>query len=120
MDKVECFFKYRNLDMILVVSDYTVDENGDVYIVEYKLELDYFFGGAIQNPADPIMHMITGMLQDGSHLKEKIMYAMSDDDIERIQKTLREASNEYWQDYYEEEGDHLLQHKNDRRLDYDA
>ena len=99
MDKTQCFFTYRGLDMILNVTEYTVDHDGDVDISEYNIELDYWFQGSVPQAADQAMQMIAGMLKDGDHLADKIMYQMFGDDIERIQHELREA----WDCYYEDE-----------------
>jgi len=99
MDKIEYYFNYKKLDMILIINDYSVSEDGDVNITDYHITLDYYITAWSPHPADEAMTMIDAMLNDGDHLQEVIMYAMSKSDRENIKDKLRREWSSFWNDF---------------------
>ena len=97
-------FKYRGLDMAIVVQSFEVDDSGDVDIEDFEIVLDYVISDDKPHPFDGIALMINTMLFDGRFLQEIIFDVICTEDMDRIEEACRKEWNFYWQDVMADRG----------------
>jgi len=106
MKEVTISIKYKTLDLQLIISDFEVEQDGDMAILDYDIAMDYCYSSKHPHPLDAIARMIDAMLQDGDHLKEKILEVIRSD-YDQWYLVENELATE-WNRHWEEERENYL------------
>ena len=117
MKDIYVSFKYRGLDMGIIIQSFSVDgEDETVEIEDFEIIFDYVISKDNQLASDVIAAMIHAMIDDGRHLQELIFDAISTSDMERINIECIEAWNEYWMEVELDRGVFLQEMKRDEDM----
>jgi hypothetical protein len=68
--KITKQIEYQKLDYIITAN--IVIDGDELIVDDYEIELDYMFSEKYPHQMDDIARMIMSMLDDGTHLQEKI------------------------------------------------
>ena len=77
MKPITVCFTDRHLEMYAEITDYHVHEDGEVDILEYTIYLDWQFFE--HHKFDAVARLVIGMLADGTHLQDKVLEDLHDD-----------------------------------------